>query len=622
MSRNILPRPLPAALQFLFLCAAAPALAGAEVRLPDGTNFPFWEPATTYTRTYVVDQNHPAASDENPGTSEQPFLTINHAAQLLRPGERVVVQSGTYREQIQPARGGSGPEAMISYEAAPGAHVAIKGSRIVAAPWVRSLHPVHFSEKLWMIPLPAGEPPDDNPFLRANCSDEEFKLMPWATDYTGRAPYSLPRGLLFQDGRRMVQMQAYADLIQIPGTYWVDPAGRLLHLHPFDDRDPNECVMEYTAQHFLFKPRGPDLGYVHVKGLHFMHAGNGLPRTGEGAVSTNGGHHWVFEDNVVAEVNSVGLEIGARALESSDEAVDHAEGRRAAASPGANIVRHCEFVNCGRNGVQGYVVRHALVEDNYIHDCGWLDVERYYESAGIKLLSNQGTLVRHNRIARITGSPAIWLDWDNRNCRITRNVVSETSSSCNGSLFIEASREPNMIDHNIVWRVHGTAIFAGDTDRLLILHNLVAYSSGPPVRLQTVTDRMLAGRRMSSQQHVVRNNLFVGPQPPEIHESENFCDYNTYVATGDRPGSTAWFKSGWDSHSTSLAGRAEFDGTHLELALEGVRGLPAMPASADAESDFFEAARPDGATSAGPFAPDHGLRWTLNEGGFGVRQKR
>jgi hypothetical protein len=38
---------------------------------------------------------------------------------VLQPGERVVVAAGVYRERIKPARGGSGPAALISYEAAP-----------------------------------------------------------------------------------------------------------------------------------------------------------------------------------------------------------------------------------------------------------------------------------------------------------------------------------------------------------------------------------------------------------------------------------------------------------------------------------------------------------------------
>ena len=84
------------------------------VLLPDGTEFLTWEQRPQFSKTYYVDGQHPAASDQNPGTRERPFATINQAAQVLQPGERVIVAAGVYRERIRPVRGGSGPEAMIS----------------------------------------------------------------------------------------------------------------------------------------------------------------------------------------------------------------------------------------------------------------------------------------------------------------------------------------------------------------------------------------------------------------------------------------------------------------------------------------------------------------------------
>ena len=44
------------------------------------------------------------------------------------PGQRVVISGGIYRETVRPARGGTAPDQMISYEAAPGETVVVKGS--------------------------------------------------------------------------------------------------------------------------------------------------------------------------------------------------------------------------------------------------------------------------------------------------------------------------------------------------------------------------------------------------------------------------------------------------------------------------------------------------------------
>ena len=52
--------------------------------LPDGTPLTQWRDLTDYTRSYHVDQNHPDASDQNPGTESLPWLTISKAAATLK----------------------------------------------------------------------------------------------------------------------------------------------------------------------------------------------------------------------------------------------------------------------------------------------------------------------------------------------------------------------------------------------------------------------------------------------------------------------------------------------------------------------------------------------------------
>ena len=98
--------------------------------------FELWEKSSRPVKTYYVDQNHPKTSDGNPGTENAPFRTISRAARILKAGERVRVASGIYREKIVPLRGGKAPDMMVSYEAAPGACVIVKGSEILKTEWV------------------------------------------------------------------------------------------------------------------------------------------------------------------------------------------------------------------------------------------------------------------------------------------------------------------------------------------------------------------------------------------------------------------------------------------------------------------------------------------------------
>ncbi|MBN1998535.1 right-handed parallel beta-helix repeat-containing protein, partial [candidate division KSB1 bacterium] len=485
-------------LLFFPLLSAAPS--DLCHRLPDGKEMVVWQNETLFTKTLVINQNHPKASDSNPGTEELPFRSINAAAQIVQPGERIVIHEGIYREKIVPKRGGKGPDSMISYLAFPGDSVVIKGSRIVQQ-WVRSKNPAQFSQKLWMKVLADSIFPEENPFALQNASVADIEIMPWAAEWAGRVPYTLRRGMVFQNGEHLVQLSTYEDLPRVPGSFWVDSTGFVLHVHPFKSIDPNTQVMEVTVLQHLFKPDTTDLGYIQIKGLTFTHAGNGLPRTGTGAVFTNGGHHWLIEDNFVSQVNSVGIEIGARSIETSDRERNRADGRRAEASPGGTIVRHNVISWCGTGGVQGYVNKSSLVENNHFYNIGWQDVERYWECAAVKLLKCTDTVVRRNLIHDIMAGSAVWLDWDNKNCRITQNTVYDLDMCCNGALFIEASREPNLIDHNILWDIRGVGIYGGDSDELIIAHNLIGPCTRPGVLLQVATDRVLRGRPFTSRRN-------------------------------------------------------------------------------------------------------------------------
>jgi hypothetical protein len=571
------------------------------VYLPDGSEFKTWVDETSYHKTYWVDRHHPEASDENPGTSAGPFKTIGRAAEVVQAGQRVLIRSGVYREQITPRFGGNGPDAMISYEAAPGARVVVKGSRVVPSPWKPSRHPGQFSEKLWMTTLPASLFEQDNPFAIENASAEDIAIMPWAREWAGRVPYTLKRGLIFQDSRRLAQLATYEDLVRVPGSYWVASDGLTLHIHPLDDANPNDALMEVTVQQHLLKPDVTDLGYIRIKGLTFMHVGNGYPRTGVGAIFTMGGHHWIIEDNKIAQVGSVGIEIGTRSLESPDRQASRTDSERARLSPGYIIVRNNDISQCGTGGIQGLAVRRALVEGNCILHCGWQDVERYWETAGIKLLINEKTLVRRNVIGHFTAGSAIWLDWDNKNSRVTQNLVYNIWMCCNGALFVEASQTPNMIDHNILWDIRGTGIYAGDSDNLIIAHNLVGPCTGPGVHTRVATSRHVNGRPVTSRDnHVIRNVFYRVAEPIRFEDARNDSEDNVFADPAGTFDLAAWQTTGRDGSSVTMEMDMAFDPARLELTWNSPP-LPQRDALAWLDLDYYNGLRPPAGATCGPF---------------------
>ena len=70
----------------------------------------------------------PDGSDTQTGSESLPLRTISAAADLAHPGDTIIVHGGVYREYINPPRGGSSENLRITYRAADGEKVTIKGS--------------------------------------------------------------------------------------------------------------------------------------------------------------------------------------------------------------------------------------------------------------------------------------------------------------------------------------------------------------------------------------------------------------------------------------------------------------------------------------------------------------
>ena len=66
--------------------------------------------------------------DRAEGSRENPFRTISRAAAIAETGDRVIVHEGVYREWVKPAHTGYSNISRITYEAAEGEKVVIKGS--------------------------------------------------------------------------------------------------------------------------------------------------------------------------------------------------------------------------------------------------------------------------------------------------------------------------------------------------------------------------------------------------------------------------------------------------------------------------------------------------------------
>jgi hypothetical protein len=566
-----------AAALLLAVCGAGaaedPAMPAPELRsldppvlLPDGREFRTWRPALTFTKTYYVDGSAPNASDDNPGTQARPFRTIDRAAQVLRPGERVVVAAGVYREWVRPRRGGTSPAAMISYQAAPGAEVVVKGSRGVPHKWQRSGK----APGVWKLKLAAAYFEHGyNPFAVPNITPKQFDGMSWAHRWRGHKPYTLPRGLVFQDGRRLRQVGTRQALAKNEGACFVDPDGPTLHVHLAGGKSPNDCTMEITTQQGIFAPERIGLGYIHVKGFTFEHAGNAFPMPQYGAVSTTRGHHWLIEGNTVRQVNGVGIDVGTQYW-----ALPQPKTR-----PGWHVVRRNTVTDCGVCGIQGLSCRHSLIENNLLARNAFHPVEQYYETGGIKTHGNDHTLIRRNRILDTLHGGGIWMDFANVNSRCCRNVIVG-SRTIHGAIFIEASQKPNMVDRNVIWDTRGVGIYEHDCSGQIFCHNFVGRCSGAGLWLRgKVTDRKVHGQPIRSGENTAVNNVLFETKG-KVRTTHEQRDLSGNVDKGID---------------------ATFDRKTLTLTWRAPGDLPACPVLKTVTHDFFGRAWPK-RRPPGPFA--------------------
>jgi len=547
------------------------------VVLPDGTEFKTWEVPCAFTRTYHVEQSNPKASDTNPGTKAEPFLTIARAADILKPGERVVVGPGVYREHVKPARGGAGPDKMISYEAAPGAEVIIKGSKVFAQQWARSRKEGHAaSENVWSAPLAATYFSGYNPFSIENVTNEQFDHMSWAQPLRGKTPYTLPRGMIFQDGRLLKQETRYDTLAGSPGSYWVDRPAQVIHVHPFGGGDPNGRGWEITTERIAFGPAEMGLGFIRVKGFTVEQVGNCFPMQQEGAISTWRGHHWIIEGNTVRWVNGVGIDVGTQfGPWPKPETVGH------------HIVRGNTIEDVGVCGIAGIGTRndyHLLIEGNIVRRAAYHDVERLYETAGIKTHLNTNCLIRGNLVADTLHGPGIWMDYTNANSRCCRNVVLGTRTQWHGGIFVEASSVPNMIDHNIIWDTSASGIYEHDSSDQTFVHNLIGRSAGAAILLKgKVTDRKPYGKPIIDGNHRAANNVFVENGTNAVEERSK--SRKSIVESNLSEGVTA-----------------TLDAKTLELVWSAKGEPPKGKAIAGVTHDLLGAERASGPVFPGPFA--------------------
>lgn len=514
------------------------------VLLPDGQPFRFWDDQTVYSHTYHVAQQHPDADDGNSGSEDAPFLTINKAAEVLQPGEKVIVHEGVYRECVRPMRGGTAKDKMIWYQAAEDESVSVRGSQTFNNGFTPS---VEFNSRqqsesgaaIWRRAFPAQWFTGYNPLIANNMTNEFTTFNDdWKTEEI--LVQQLRRVLVFAGGKQLKQVNFYYQLAQETGTFWVEDPGLAIHVRLWDDCDPNGIPFEITTNEQIFVPAQIGLGYIRVSGFTFEYCADGVPVPQHAMVSTYRGHHFIIENNVIRHANSTGIDIGNETWHASHKPDGEPRGR--------HILRNNHISDCGFCGIAGVGhVDGVLVEHNLIERIGMPNIERVWESAGLKMHTTVDLLIRRNVFRYINESAGIWLDYLNENSRITENVFHDIVA-LHPAIYMEVSHAWNMIDHNVLWQVrkphlndcyrygYGTGIGADTGEKCIIANNFVGeIGNSFAISCDLVqAARIVNGRVGLCRDHKVFNNVIYNTEKRVLisRVENNECDGNLYSCRG------------------------------------------------------------------------------------------
>lgn len=454
-------------------------------------------------------------SDLADGSEGAPLRTVNRAAGLARPGDTVRVHAGEYREWVRPARGGLSDTRRITYEAAPGEHVVIKGSERVTT-WVRE------DGDVWRAEIPSSLFGDFNPFAEIVEGD-------WLVPPTSGEPAHL--GEVYLNGRSFYEAYARADLTDPPTRHeatdgWTGTAeplpdpGQTRHVWyaevgeeattvwaNFQGADPNAELVEINVRRSVFFPTEHHLDYITVRGFELAQAATPwAPPTADqpGLVGPNWAKGWIIEDNVIHDAKCSAVSLGKEAstghnystlrgdkpgyqyqLESVFAARQIGWDRE---HVGSHVVRRNTIFDCGQNGVVGHLgAVFSRIEDNHIHHIATKREFYGYEIGGIKLHAAIDVQIVHNRIHDCT--LGTWLDWQTQGTRIARNLFYANTRD----LFVEVSHGPYVADHNVFASKVSLEVFSQGG---AYVNNLVAGA----VRLEPVVDRATPYHRPHSTQ--------------------------------------------------------------------------------------------------------------------------
>ncbi len=415
----------------------------------------------------------PSGSNTNDGSIDAPYRTISRAAYFAIAGDSVIISEGVYRERVSPANGGINTSSRITYIAAPGEKVEIKGSEVVTE-WKKA------SGNIWKVVVPNTLFGDFNP----------FELNVYGDWLLSGHDHHL--GALYVDGVAFRETPTIDDVKGLESSKWhavVDDNNTTIYAN-FDGANPTKSLTEINVRPTCFYPNTNGVDYITVDGLHISQAATQwAPPTGEqiGIIGPNWSKGWIIKNCDISHSKCVGVSIGkerstgqnmsiqyrptakfnkvgfSREVESIISAINRGWCQE---NIGSHLIENNKIYECGQAGIVGHLgCAFSTILNNEIYNINYLDDFGGFETAGIKLHAGIDVIIDGNII--VNCRRAIWVDWQAQGMHVMNNTFDK---SIEEDFFIEVSHGPTLVYNNIMLSEVG--IYA-DAQGILFANNLI-----------------------------------------------------------------------------------------------------------------------------------------------------
>jgi hypothetical protein len=423
-------------------------------------------------------------SDSNDGSASSPLNTISAAARLAYPGDTVTVHAGTYREWVNPVRGGESDKKRIIYRAAPGEKAEIKGSEIITG-WKKE------KDGVWKVIISNSFFNGYNPYQDSVFGDWFYRM--------GRIHHT---GEVFLNGKSLYEKETIGKVFNpLPDTKIKDPVGSTYTWYCESDIDnttiwanfqkfnPNKELVEITIRRTCFYPDKPGINYITINGFHISQAATqwAAPTAEQiGMISTNWNMGWIIENNIISDSKCSGITLGKERgtghnVWSADKDNVYNDGNihyievtfRVLRNGwdkehiGSHIVRNNTIFNCEQTGICGSMgAVFSTIENNHIYNIWTKRQFTGAEIGGIKFHAAVDAVVRKNRIHDC--GRGLWFDWMTQGTRISCNLLYNNDLE---DLFLEVNHGPFIVDNNILLSPFSIRT---QSEGGAYLHNLIA----------------------------------------------------------------------------------------------------------------------------------------------------